>query len=220
MLYRVRRRSHLRNIVIASQPFLLRAMHCVRFCLMRNVVSRYNVAREMDAPILYKGGMECSNPPLSNPYSVQKAKHVCIPDILYLNANPRRRNPSLSFAAFDLSYAMQTEPNSTSSVQYHCAFLDCKGPIAPTTGDWTSWKSSAIFQRSYRYRKNSGEYECIDAKVSTTGYIGAIGEREVEGHSAAGHASVCHMHGELYMLVRVSRLGLGLCDSDTLRQAR
>ncbi|KFY50770.1 hypothetical protein V495_00097 [Pseudogymnoascus sp. VKM F-4514 (FW-929)] len=109
---------------------------------------------------------------------------------------------------------MQTEPNSTSSVQYHCAFLDCTGPIAPTTGDWTSWKSSAMFQRSYRYRKNLGEYECIDANVSTTGNIGAIAEREEEGHSAAGHASVCHMHGELYILVRVSGLELGLRGSD------
>ncbi|KFY82451.1 hypothetical protein V498_08582, partial [Pseudogymnoascus sp. VKM F-4517 (FW-2822)] len=106
-----------------------------------------------------------------------------------MHCNQLSRKPSLSFAAFDLSYAMQTEPNSTSSVQYHCAFLDCASPIAPTTGDWTNWKPSAIFQRSYRYRKNSGEYECIDANVSTTGNIGAIAEREEEGHSAAGHAS-------------------------------
>ncbi|KFY29162.1 hypothetical protein V491_00160 [Pseudogymnoascus sp. VKM F-3775] len=111
---------------------------------------------------------------------------------------------------------MQPEPKFTNRVQYHCAFLDCAAPITPITGDWTDWKPSAIFHHSYRYRKNSGEYECIGDNVVMTGNIGAIAEREDGGHSAAGHPSVCHMHGELYMLVRVSGLGLGLCGSDAL----
>lgn len=182
-------------------------------------MSQYGVAREMDAPVLYKGSMEGCNPPLSivNPYSVQKSKHVCIiPDILYLNANPPSRNPSLSFAALDRSYAMQTEPKSTNRVQYHCAFLDYAASIAPITSDWTNWKPSAIFDRSYRYRINSGEYEYIDANVSMIGNIGAIVEREDRGHSTAGHASVCHMHGELYTLVRVSELGFGIYGSEAV----
>ncbi|KFZ07593.1 hypothetical protein V501_06308 [Pseudogymnoascus sp. VKM F-4519 (FW-2642)] len=111
---------------------------------------------------------------------------------------------------------MQAEPNSTNSVPYHCAFLDCAAPRALISGDWTNWKPSALFDRSYRYRINSGEYECIDATVSMTGNVGAIAERGDGGHSAAGRASLCHTHGEIYTLVRASELGLALCGSDAV----
>ena len=120
---------------------------------------------------------------------------------------------------------MLTEPKSINGAQYQCAFLDCATRIAPTTGVWTDWKPSAMFNRSYCYRINSGEYECTntnDASMTRNTYnlqapIGAVAERvsnEEKGHSTARYTYVCHAHIELYTLVQVS--GLGLCDDDVM----